>query len=149
MGVLTTTELKDHLELVALLEEFLGMAELRLVVMRPDLHAELDLLDLAGAVLALLLFLRQLVLELAEVGDAADGGIGRRGHLDEVKAVGFGPADGLLGFQDADLLAGGADDDADLAGADAVVDADECGINGTSMRLRVAGARGCVGMRTR
>jgi hypothetical protein len=110
--------------------------------MCPDLHAELDLLDLAGAVLALLLLLRQLVLELAEVCDAADGGIGRGGHLDQVEAVRFGAADGLVGLEDAELLAGGADDDANLAGADAVVDADECRINGTSMHLTV---RGCAG----
>jgi len=112
---------------------------------RADLHPELDLLDLAGAVLVLLFLLGQLVLELSEVGDAADGRIGGRGDLDEVEAVGLGAADGFVRLEDAELLAGGADDDAYLAGADTVVDADECWINGTSMRARVAGARGCDG----
>jgi hypothetical protein len=54
---------------------------------RSDLHAELDLLDLAGAVLVLLLLLGELVFELSEIGDAADGRVGRRGYLDEVEAV--------------------------------------------------------------
>ena len=93
--------------------------------MRADLHPELDLLHLAGGVAALLLLFRQLVLELPEVGDSADRRICRRGDLDQVHSVRLGPPHGFIRFQDAELLAGGANDDADLAGPDAVVDTDE------------------------
>ena len=91
------------------------MTELRFVVMGSDLHTKLDLLDLGSAVLALLFFLGQLVLELSKIGDAADWRIGRRSHLDQVKPVGLGPPNCILGFEDAKLLAGGADDDAYFA----------------------------------
>ena len=148
MSVLATAELQDNLELVSLLKELLGVAELRFIVVSTDLHAEFDLLDLAGAMLVFLLFLGELVLELTEIGYAADGRIRSRGDFDQIESVGLGLADRILSFQDAELLAGGADDDADFAGANAVVDADECGINGTSMRTRFAGARGCGATRT-
>ena len=148
MGVLATAELQDNLELVSLLEELLCVAKLRFIVMSTNFHAEFDLLDLAGAVLVFLLLLGELVLELTEIGDAADGRICSRGDFDQIESVGLGLADRILSFQDAELLAGGADDDADFAGANTVVDADECGINGTSMRTRFAGARGCGATRT-
>ena len=147
MCVLTAAELKDDLKFVTLLEEFLGMAKLGLVIMGTDLYTKLDLLDLGCAVLALLLLFGELVLKLAEIGDAADGRIGSRRHLDQVEAVGLGPAYGLVCVQDAELLACGANDDAHFAGANAVVDADECGINGTSICPRLVGARGCGGMK--
>jgi hypothetical protein len=98
-------------------------------------------------VLALLLLLGELILELAEISDAADRRIGGRSHLDEVESIRLGAAYGLVGVQDAELLAGGADDDAHFAGANAVVDTNECGINGTSICPRLAGARGCGGIR--
>ena len=149
MCVLTAAELKDDLKFVTLLEEFLGMAKLGLVIMGTDLYTKLDLLDLGRAVLALLFLLGQFVLVLAKVGDTADGGIGRRGDLDQVEPVGFGAAYRLVGLEDAELLAGGADDDADFAGANAVVDADECWINRTWMRLALGGDGGCAKVRFR
>ena len=63
------------------------------------------------------------------------------GDFDQIESVGLGLADRILSFQDAELLAGGADDDADFAGANAVVDTNECRINGASVRLR----RNCGG----
>ena len=94
---------------------------------------------------ALLLLLGELVLELSKIGDPADGRIGSRRHFDQVEAVGLGAAYGLIGVKDAELLACGADDDAYFARANAVVNADECWINGTLMRPRLAEARGCDG----
>jgi len=76
-------------------------------------------------VLVFLLLLGEFVLELTEIGDAADGRICSRGDFDQIESVGLGLADRILSFQDAELLAGGANDDADLAGPDAVVDTDE------------------------
>jgi len=149
VGILTAAELEYHLQLVTLLDELLRVTELGLVVVCSDLNTELDLLDLGRAVLALLFLLGQFVLVLAKVGDTADGGIGRRGDLDQVEPVGFGAAYRLVGLEDAELLAGGADDDADFAGANAVVDADECWINRTWMRLALGGDGGCAKVRFR
>lgn len=147
MGVLAAAELEDDLQLVPLFEEFLGMAEFGLVVVRSDLNTELDLLDLAGAVFVLLLLFGEFVFELSEIGDAADGGISRRGDLDQVEAVGPGFPNGLVGLEDAELLAGGADDDADFACANAVVDADECWINGIWTLLALFGEVRHTGVR--
>ena len=93
--------------------------------------------------LALLFLLRQFVFELSEIRNAADRRIGRGGHLDQVEAVGLGSADGILGLENAELLARGADDDAHFAGADAVVDTNECWINGASVRLVARNGDGC------
>jgi hypothetical protein len=118
------------------------MTQLGFVIVGADFHPEFDFLDLAGALLALFLLLGQLILELAEVGNAADRGIGRRGNLDEIKAVGSGFPNGLVGFVDTELLARGPDDDAHFAGANAVVDTNECWINGASVRLETRNGDG-------
>jgi|GEM_PF-2474613 len=87
VSVFTATELKLDFEFVSLVEEFLGVAQLRLVIVRSDLHTELNLFDLRRAVLALFFFFGQLILELAKVCNAADGRVGCRGNLNKVKAV--------------------------------------------------------------
>ena len=104
------------------------------------LHPELDLLDLGRAVFALLLLFREFVFELPKIRDPADGWICRGSHLDEVETVRLGFLNCFLRSEDAELLACGTYDDTHFACANAVVDAYECGINGTSVRLA---ARDC------
>jgi len=139
VGIFSSAELEDNLELVSLVEELFCVPEFRLVIMAADLHPELDLFDLGSAMFALLFLLGQLVLELSEIGYAADWRIGGRGNFDEVKPVGLGAPNGFLRFKDAQLLAGGADDDTYFACANTIVDADECWINRIWVRLALYG----------
>src|SRR5436190_15221637 len=123
MRHLASAEEDRRLDLVAVLEEALDVLLLELIVVLVDLRPELDLLDqdhllvLLGLPAPLLL----LVLELAEVHDAADRRHRRRRDLDEVES--FLPCDGqgLRRRHDAELLAGVVDD-ADFADPDALVD---------------------------
>lgn len=119
------------------------MAQLCFVVVRTDFDAEFNFLNFGRGVFALLFLLGQLVLELTEVGDATNRRIGGRGNLDEIETVGLGSSDGFVCFEDAELLAGGADDDTNFACANTIVNADECWVNGASVRL----ARDCDGRR--
>jgi hypothetical protein len=87
-------EAKRHLDLIAFLEKLLHGAHLNLVVMRVDIRAELDFLDLDG----LLLFsrLRGLLLGLepmfSEIHDLADRDFSVCSDFNEIET-------GLLGFR--------------------------------------------------
>ena len=122
---------EDHgaLDLVAVLEEPLGVAPLELEVVLVDLGAELHLLDLdVPLVLARLrLPLGLLVEELSRVHDPADGRGGGGRDLHEVEALLLGEHEGLGRGHDPELAAVLVDD-TDLLGADAVVDADRLAV---------------------
>ena len=70
---LAPAELEAQLHLVAVVEELLGVAQLRVEVVRGDARRELDLLDLARGRLRVGVLLLLLVDVLAEVHDPADG----------------------------------------------------------------------------
>ena len=143
VGIFSATELKLNFKLISLVEEFLSVTQLGLVIMGSNFDTELDLLNLGCAVLVLFLLFSELVFELSKIRDAADRRICGRGYLDEIKAVRLGAPDSLLGLQNSELLACGADDDTHFAGANAVVDTNECWINGASVRLSARNGNGC------
>jgi len=143
VSIFTTTELELNLELVSLVEEFLGVTQLCFVIVGPDFNTELDLFHLGRAVLVLLLLLGQFVFELSKICDPANGRIGGGSDFDEVETVGLGAANGFFYSENAELLSGGADDDTHFAGANAVVDTNECWINGASVRLSARNGDDC------
>ena len=106
---LAAAELEAHLHLVAVVEEFLGVTQLRLEVVLLDARGELDLLDLAGRGLRVRGLLLLLVDVLAEVHDPAHRRrrVGR--HLNEVEAVFQREVDRLGGVDDPELFALGGD----------------------------------------
>ena len=137
---LAAAELELNFHLVPLVEEILGMADFREVVVRVDVYAEFDFLHLANRMLFVLLLLGEVVAELAEIDDTADGRLGVRRDLHEVEPHRAGAADGLVEPHDADLFARGGNDDTHLPGADAFVDADVADVNNGEIPLLDAGA---------
>jgi hypothetical protein len=123
VGDLAATEHNRHLDLVLVAQEALDVALLRVVVVLGDLGAELDLADddLLLVLLGLLDLLGLLLLVLRVVQDAADGRLGLRGDLDEIKILALRVAQRLVGLHDADLIARLVDQP-DLGNADAFVD---------------------------
>ena len=124
VGHLAAAELKLHLQLVALVEELLGVANFRHVIVTVDVDPEFDLFDFAGMGFLVLFLLGQLVTVFAEVDDAADRRVGIGCHLDQIEPQFLRPAQRIGQFQHPELLVGRAVDDANLAGADAMVDPD-------------------------
>ncbi len=128
VGDLAAAEEDGDLDLVAALEELLDEAGLEVDVVGADLGLEADLAE-EGLLLVLVgvaLLLGLLVLELAVVEEAADGGVGVGGDLDEVEAAVLGELEGLVEGEDAAFLALVVDEE-DLADADAFVDAEIAG----------------------
>ena len=121
VGHFTAAELQLHAHLVALVEKLLRMAHLRHVIVLVDVHPELDFLELARALLFLLV-LRRLILEFAEVHDSAHGWIGGGRHLDKVETHFLRSADRIGQLEDAELFTGGREDHTHLAGADPTID---------------------------
>ena len=132
VGLLATAEHDRHLDLVLLVEEALDVALLGLVVVVGDLRAQLDLadVDLLLVLARLLGLLLLLVLVLRVVEQAADRRARVRRDLDQVEIGLAGDPAGLVGVDDPDLLAVGADQ-ADLRNADALVDASRVPVRGT------------------
>ena len=99
------------------------MPLLRPVVVRVDLGAHLDLLDLDALLLLACLLLPDVafVLVLAVVHDPADGRLGERGHLDQVEVLILGALERVLSGDDADLRPV-LIDQTNLGGTDPVVD---------------------------
>jgi hypothetical protein len=116
-------ELDGGLDLVSFPQEPDGVLELEVVVMLVDVGPELDLFDVDDLLLLLRLvgLLLLLVEELAEVHDAADRRLGRRGHLHQVESRCLSHPQGLLHRHDSGLATFGVDQ-AHLAYPDAVVD---------------------------
>src|ERR1035438_615371 len=85
MRHLAAAKLEAQLHLVAVRQKFLGVAEFRVEIVHLDARAEFDLLDLAGGRLRMGMLLLLFIDVLAEVHDPADGGLGVRRHLDQVK----------------------------------------------------------------
>ncbi len=81
----TTTELEAQLHFIAMIEEFLGVAELGHKIIRLDADSEFDFLDLAGRRFAVRMLLLFLVHILAEIHDAAHGRNGRGRNLHEIE----------------------------------------------------------------
>ena len=77
-------ELEPHLDLVAVPEEFLGVAELGEKVAVRDARGELDLLDLRGRGLDVGVLLLLLVHVLAEVHDADYRWHSRRSNFNQI-----------------------------------------------------------------
>lgn len=105
------------------------MAQFGLIVMSANLNTELYLFDLSMMLFPLLFLLCKLVLIFSKISNAADWrcSIGR--NLDEVEAIRFRLADGILCAKDAKLLAGGTNDNTNFASANSFVNADEVRIN--------------------
>ena len=122
MGHLAAAELELHAHLVALVEELLGVAHLRHVIVLGAVHAKLDFLELAARVFLVLFLLGRLVFEFAEIDDPADRRIGVGGDLDEVEPEFLGLADGVGQLHDTELFAGGRQDHTHFAGADPAID---------------------------
>src|SRR5215207_667385 len=123
VGHLTAAEHDGDLHLVALLEEPLDVALLRLVVVRVDLGPHLHLFEGHQALLApgFLGLDGLLVLELRVVHQLDHRRTGHRGHLDHVEVLLAGHPQRGLGVHHPELLAVGADHP-DLGGPDPVVD---------------------------
>jgi hypothetical protein len=104
-------------------EEALDVALLGAVVVVGDLRPQLDLadVDLLLVLAGLLGLLLLLVLVLGVVEQPADRRARVGGDLDQVEIGLAGDLQGLLGVDDTDLLAVGADQ-ADLGNADALID---------------------------
>ena len=124
VGHLAAAELELHLQLVALVEELLGVANFRHVIVAVDVDPKFDLFDFAGMGFLVLFLLGQLVTVFAEVDDAADRRVGIGCHLDQIEPQFLRPAQRIGQFEDPELLVRRAVDDANLAGADAMVDPD-------------------------
>lgn len=107
MRHLAATEAQGDLHLIAILEEFLGIADFAFKVMiigtRPhlDLFDLNDLLLLAGFGFALLLF----IFELAEIHDLTHGRFRIRRNLDQIKTCFFGHFHGAGGRNNAYIFA--------------------------------------------
>jgi len=119
---LAATELEVNLELVALVQEALGAADLREIVVVVNIDPEFDFLELAGGVFLLLVLLGQLVAVLAEINNSADWGNGVGGDLDEVEPQALCFPQCIRQLHHAKLLIGGPEDDAHLARPYAAVD---------------------------
>src|SRR5690606_17973032 len=121
---LAAAKTQRDLCLVAILDETAQIAQFHLVVAFVGTWPELDFLDLddllagTGFLLALLF----LVLELAVVHQAADGGGGRGGDFDQIDVVLLGHGHGFGCANNAQLFAIHADQ-ADFMNADFTVDA--------------------------
>ena len=124
MGHLASAELQLHLQLVALVEELLGVADLGQVIVIVDVDPEFDLFDFARVGFFVFLLLGQFVAVFAEVHDAADRRIGVRRDFDEVEAQFLSFPQGVGQFHHAQLLAGRTIDHPHLAGTDTVVHPD-------------------------
>ncbi len=109
---LAAAENDDELALVPLAEEVADVFDLEIEVVLVGLRAELDLLEHDRRLVAArgFLLLRRLVLELAEVHDLADRRCGPWIDLDQLQPQLLGEAQRLVGGDDADLGAVGADD---------------------------------------
>ena len=85
------------------LEEILGVLEFEIKIVVVGVGAETDFLNhhLLGFRLEFLLFLFLLVLELGVVNDTADGRIGGRGNLHQIKALRLGHDQGCRGVVNA------------------------------------------------
>src|SRR4029453_15294896 len=123
VGHLAAAEHDGDLDLVALLEEPLDVALLRLVVMRVDLGPHLHLFEGHQVLLApgFLGLDGLLDLELRVFHQLDNRRTGHRGHLDHVEVLGAGQPQRGLGVHHPELLAVGADHP-DLWGPDPVVD---------------------------
>src|SRR6266545_4067103 len=108
---LTAAKDDDQLALVALGEERADVLHLEVEVVVVGLRAELDLLEHDRRLMAArgLLLLRCLVLELPKVHDLADRRRRAWVHLDQLETRLLGELHRLVGGDDADLAAVGAD----------------------------------------
>lgn len=122
-GLLASLETKIELDLVATVEEALGLSLLRLVVVAINLQADTNRLDdrvgLVPAGLASLL--SRLVFELPVVHELRDGWVGVRRNLDKIQSGLLGKAEGILHADDAYLFTTRADK-ANLIDVDALID---------------------------
>src|SRR3954471_7135597 len=120
---LAPSEHDRHLHPRSRLEEPLDVPLLRVVVVRVDLRAELDLLDLDPRLLLARFLLTDvpLVLELSVVHDPRDGWSRLRGDLNEIQIELLCAPKRLLRGHDPDLGTVGPDE-SDLWGPDPVVD---------------------------
>jgi hypothetical protein len=93
------------------------VAEFHPEIVRVNLGAELDLLDLVCVLMfsGLLLLFGLLIAKLAEIHQTTDGGNGRGCNFDKVNAFGTREIDGVGQGNNAELLAVGPDD-ADFTG---------------------------------
>ena len=123
MGHLSASELHRHLDLVALVDELVDLADLGVEIAPTDLRLELDFLhrDVHRLLPRLLGLLGFLVAELPVVHDAADRRVGHRRDLDEVEIESTGHAQCVGNRLDPELITVGTDE-ADLPGPDAIVD---------------------------
>src|SRR6266542_4266169 len=143
VGHLPAAEHDGHLDLVALLEESLDVALLRLVVVVVDLGPHLHFLEDHQALLApgLLGLDGLLVLVLRVVHHFRDGRAGQRRNLDEVEVGAASDPQSSLSVHHPELLAVGADHP-DLSCPDTVVDS-RLNADATSLLHRPARAAAC------
>jgi len=111
MRQLTAAEAHRHLQLVALIEELRGGADLRVDVVVVDLRRDPDLLPRHGLLLFLgvLGLLLEVIAVLPEVAHARDGRLDVRCYLDEVVAVFLRLRECARGRDDSQLLAVGTE----------------------------------------
>lgn len=97
---------------VSLSDEFADAAQLGFVIVVIHIGMEFDFLDaLCGLVLPrLFFFLRQLKFVFAEIHDPANGRLCGGGYLDEIEVCVARAGKGLVGLNNAQLLAIGADE---------------------------------------
>ncbi len=129
MGHLASTKLKVNFDLVPFVEELLRMSNFGEVIVLADVHTELDFLHFASRVFFVLFLLGKVIAELAKIQDPADGRLRMGSDFNEVQSESLGPADGIIGADDANLFVGDAIDDPHLSGADTFIDADIFDIN--------------------
>jgi hypothetical protein len=120
VGIFTTTELKDHADLMSCIKEAFCATHLDVVVMlaRPD--AEFDFLHSGGALGLLLLELGLLVLVFAEVHNAAHWWIRICSDFNQIKSDHFGLLQSLAGAHHAQLVSV-VQHDAHLGRADTII----------------------------
>lgn len=122
---LTATELKLDAHLVTFGEEVFRVNDLDMIVVRIDSNAELHLLHLAAFLVLVRLFAVLLldVLVFAVVDDFAHGRVGIRRDLNQIQSAFLGDADGLMRWQDAQLVLAVLFDDTHLRRTNTLIDA--------------------------
>ena len=121
MGILASAEDDRADDLVALLQKLAGAVELGSEIVLANLRAQTDFLVLAVMNVAFVLPLFLLVLELAEVHDAADGRFLQRSDLNQVEPNFACLFQSIVATDYAQLRAVVADD-TKRSGADLIVD---------------------------
>src|SRR5215472_16184422 len=107
--------------LVPAVQEFLGVPDLRQIIMLVDVNAELDFLQFGTGRLFIFRVFGNVVSELPEIDDFAHRRIGCGRNFDQIKPESLSPTQSVVQAHDAELFACGPQNDPDFASANPAV----------------------------